>query len=47
MSSPTVGEFFTNDNLKDYSYWIEKLISVNLPVLIYAGEFDAQDGAAG
>ena len=32
------------DNLIDYSGYIEKLIDVQSPVLIYAGEFDAQDG---
>jgi len=32
------------DNLVDYSRFITKLIDAEIPVLIYAGEFDAQDG---
>ena len=28
----------------DYSSYVEKLIAAKSPVLIYAGEFDAQDG---
>lgn len=32
------------DNLLDYSNYVEKLIQAESPVLIYAGEFDAQDG---
>jgi len=30
--------------LLDYSNYVEKLIGASSPVLIYAGEFDAQDG---
>ena len=44
MSSSAVGEAFVMDNLIDYSSYVEKLIAQQLPVLIYAGEFDAQDG---
>jgi len=44
MSSSAVGEAFVMDNLIDYSNYIEKLIAAESPVLIYAGEFDAQDG---
>lgn len=44
MSSGSVGEAFVNDNLLDYSSYVEKLIAAGSPVLIYAGEFDAQDG---
>ena len=44
MSSSAVGEAFKMDNLVDYSSYIEKLIDAKSPVLIYAGEFDAQDG---
>ena len=44
MGSSAVGEAFVNDNLIDYSGYIVKLIEAKSPVLIYAGEFDAQDG---
>ena len=44
MSSEAVGEAFVMDNLLDYSSYVEKLIAAKSPVLIYAGEFDAQDG---
>lgn len=44
MSSSAVGEAFVMDNLLDYSNYVEKLIQAESPVLIYAGEFDAQDG---
>ena len=44
MGSSAVGDAFVMDNLLDYSQYVEKLIAEKLPVLIYAGEFDAQDG---
>ena len=44
MSSSRVSEAFNNDKMIDYSNYIEKLIAAKSPVLIYAGEFDAQDG---
>lgn len=44
MSSGTVGSAFVMDNLLDYSWYFEELIRQELPLLIYAGEFDAQDG---
>ena len=44
MSSGAVGDAFVMDNLIDYSSYVEKLIEAKSPVLIYAGEFDAQDG---
>ena len=44
MGSSAVGDAFVNDNLLDYSSYFEKLIAAKSPVLIYAGEFDAQDG---
>ena len=44
MGSSAVGEAFVMDNLIDYSNYVEKLIAAKSPVLIYAGEFDAQDG---
>ena len=45
MSCGPVGDAFVMDNLIDYSNYIEKLIAAQSPVLVYAGEFDAQDGA--
>lgn len=45
MGSSAVGEAFVSDNLIDYSEYVEKLVAAKSPVLIYAGEFDAQDGA--
>ena len=44
MSCGPVGEALVSDNLLDYSNYVEKLIAAESPVLIYAGEFDAQDG---
>jgi hypothetical protein len=44
MSSSAVGDAFVKDNLIDYSHYVELLIEAQSPVLIYAGEFDAQDG---
>jgi hypothetical protein len=44
MNSSAVGEAFTNDNLIDYSWYVEELISMKQQVFLYAGEFDAQDG---
>jgi len=44
MSSGAVGEAFWRDQMLDYSSYVEKLVAAKSPVLIYAGEFDAQDG---
>ena len=44
MNSGAVGDALVNDNLIDYSSYVERLIAAKSPVLIYAGEFDAQDG---
>ena len=44
MSSEKVGDAFNGDMMIDYSKVYEKLIEAKLPVLVYAGEFDAQDG---
>merc|ERR1719253_632096 len=44
MSCGPVGDAFVMDNLLDYSYYFELLIQQKSPVLIYAGEMDAQDG---
>jgi hypothetical protein len=45
MSSSSVGNAFVNDNLLDYSEYVKNLVDAEVPVLIYAGEFDSQDGA--
>jgi len=44
MSSSAVNEAFNGDKMIDYSHYIVDLINLESPVLIYAGEFDAQDG---
>ena len=44
MSSSAVNEAFNGDKMIDYSHYIVDLIKMESPVLIYAGEFDAQDG---
>ena len=41
MSSDKVGDAFNGDMMIDYSNVYEKLIEAKLPVLVYAGEFDA------
>ena len=44
MKSAAVGAAFAMDNLLDYSWYVEQLLARKQPVLVYAGEFDAQDG---
>lgn len=44
MGSSAVGLAFAGDQLIDYSSYLEDLIAMGSPFLIYAGEFDAQDG---
>lgn len=44
MSSSAVANAFAGDQLLDYTWYFEELYRRKLPVLIYAGEFDAQDG---
>lgn len=44
MDSSRVGMAFVMDNLLDYSWYVQELIAMKSPVMIYAGEFDAQDG---
>lgn len=41
MKSSAVGDALVDDNLINYTSYIEKLIAAKSPVLIYAGEFDA------
>ena len=47
MDCNRVSTALSADNLEDYTAYIVKLINIPSPVLIYAGEFDAQDGATG
>ena len=35
-----VRDAFKNELMLDYTYYYEKMMSLNIPVLIYAGEFD-------
>jgi len=44
MGSAAVGEAFAGDQLIDYQSYIQELIKMESPFLIYAGEFDSQDG---
>lgn len=44
MSSGRVGNAFVDDNLLSYNKYVNLLVQNESPVLIYAGEFDAQDG---
>lgn len=44
MNSSRVGEGFNSDNLNDYTWYLEELLRLEQPVLVYAGEFDSQDG---
>ena len=44
MSSSAVNEAFNGDKMIDYSHFVSELIEAKSKVLIYAGEFDAQDG---
>ena len=45
MSSPEVHDAFINDNMIDYSSYLVNLVNAGVPTMIYAGEFDSQDGA--
>ena len=47
MSSKAVGNAFTYDNMLDYSWYVEELIRMKQPILLYAGEFDTRDGPSG
>lgn len=44
MGSSAVDAAFTLDNLINYTKIYEELLAMNLHLLVYAGEFDAQDG---
>jgi hypothetical protein len=41
MGSSRVGLAFADDQMLDYSWYLEQLIDMKLPFLVYAGEFDA------
>lgn len=44
MKCPPVGDAFADDQLVDYSWYLQQLIDMKYHFLIYAGEFDARDG---
>jgi len=44
MESHSVGEAFWPTQLENFAWYFEDIIRQELPVLIYAGEFDAKDG---
>ena len=46
MSSSAVSAAFNADKMIDYSNVVQELIALKSPLLIYAGEMDAQDGPA-
>ena len=46
MGSSAVSAAFNSDKMIDYSEVVKELIDLESPLLIYAGEFDAQDGPA-
>jgi hypothetical protein len=44
MDSSAVNQAFSGDQLIDYTQYITNLVALKLPLLIYAGEWDARDG---
>lgn len=46
MGSGEVAYAFQGDQLLNYVWYLEELIKMQYHFLIYAGEFDAQDGPA-
>lgn len=44
MGSAKVAIAFQGDQLLDYQWYLQQLIQMQSPFLIYAGEFDSQDG---
>lgn len=46
MGSGRVAYAFQGDQLIDYQWYLQELIKMQHPFLIYAGEFDSQDGPA-
>ena len=47
MNSAAVGNAFASNNMEDFSMIVANLINTKHPVMIYAGEFDMQDGPKG
>lgn len=47
MESGDVGAAFASNNMDDFSMIVADLINTEHPVMIYAGEFDMQDGPKG
>lgn len=43
--SDSVDKGYASDNLLDYSWYYDYLITNNFPLIVLAGEFDARDGA--
>ena len=46
LSSAKVSMKMSHENLDNYTKYVENLLAKNLPVLIFAGEFDEKDGPA-
>ena len=44
MSSGAVSDALNSDKMIDYQHYVQQLFNRSHPTLIYAGEFDAQDG---
>ena len=44
MNSGSVSKAWAYDNLTDYTWYVQELIRMKYHMLLYAGEFDAQDG---
>ena len=45
MTCGDVGEAFVNDNLLNYEEYVVNLLEAGSPLMVFAGEFDSQDGA--
>jgi len=45
--SDAVDKGYASDNLLDYSKFYNRLINIDYPLMVMAGEFDMQDGIAG
>ena len=46
MGSQKVTKKLIIENLENFSQYVENLLAKNLPVMIYAGEFDSLGGPA-
>ena len=47
MESSQVSDALASDNLIDYSHYYQSLLDAEIPIIVYAGEFDAKDGPKG